>query len=53
MHGTFLNDKQLLSDDPTVINSGDELVFGTMVKRGPETFFACSFRVYYTTAPYK
>ncbi|KAI9048669.1 hypothetical protein LZ554_007500 [Drepanopeziza brunnea f. sp. 'monogermtubi'] len=53
MHGTFLNHKQLLSDDPTVINNGDDLVFGTEVKRGPETFSACSFRVYYITAPYK
>ncbi|KAH6722284.1 hypothetical protein BKA61DRAFT_568823 [Leptodontidium sp. MPI-SDFR-AT-0119] len=53
MHGTYLNDFELPKDTPTVINDGDVVVFGAEVRRGPEVFPACSFRVNYKPVPYK
>lgn len=47
MHGTFLNDVQLPPRNVTVIQDEDEVKFGAEVRRGPETFPACCFRVKY------
>ncbi|KAH8685571.1 hypothetical protein BGZ60DRAFT_395475 [Tricladium varicosporioides] len=53
MHGTCLNGRKLATKEPTVINNGDELVFGAEVRRGPEVFPACAFRVNIDFIPYK
>lgn len=45
MHGTYINNKQLIVREPTQISDGDEITFGAEVKRGVETFPACAFRV--------
>ncbi|KAE8453084.1 hypothetical protein EG329_012271 [Mollisiaceae sp. DMI_Dod_QoI] len=47
MHGTHLNDTELARNVPSTVNNGDTVVFGAEVRRGPETFPACSFRVNY------
>ncbi|KAE8381444.1 hypothetical protein BDV26DRAFT_278825 [Aspergillus bertholletiae] len=38
MHGTWVNGKKLLVGEDTIVRSGDELIFGTEVIRGHETF---------------
>ncbi|KAH6674548.1 hypothetical protein B0J14DRAFT_562661 [Halenospora varia] len=53
MHGTCLNGRKLATKEPTVVNNGDELVFGAEVRRGPEVFPACAFRVNIDFVPYK
>jgi pSer/pThr/pTyr-binding forkhead associated (FHA) protein len=53
MHGTYLNTAELARKQPTVLRDGDNLVFGAEVRRGPETFPACAFRVNYKFFPYK
>jgi pSer/pThr/pTyr-binding forkhead associated (FHA) protein len=53
MHGTYLNTAELARKSPTVLRDGDTLVFGAEVRRGPETFPACAFRVNYEFLPYK
>ncbi|PVH84485.1 SMAD/FHA domain-containing protein [Cadophora sp. DSE1049] len=53
MHGTHLNNFELPRDTPTVITDGDVVVFGAEVRRGPETFPACSFRVNHKIVSYK
>jgi len=53
MHGTYLNDVQLSSKNSTAIGNEDEVKFGAEVRRGPETFPACRFRVNYDFVPYK
>lgn len=53
MHGTYLNTAELARKSPTVLRDGDTLVFGAEVRRGPETFPACAFRVNYKVLPYK
>lgn len=45
MHGTWVNDMELARNVPSTLNNGDIVVFGAEVRRGPETFPACSFRV--------
>lgn len=45
MHGTYLNDFELPRNVPSNLNNGDIVVFGAEVRRGPETFPACSFRI--------
>ncbi|CAG8953134.1 hypothetical protein HYFRA_00003332 [Hymenoscyphus fraxineus] len=52
MHGTFLNDNKLEEMEDAALNKGDILVFGAEVKRGPEVFPACSFKVDLAFAPY-
>lgn len=53
MHGTWLNDIELPKDTPTMINDGDVVVFGAEVRRGPETFPACSFMVNHKIISYR
>lgn len=50
MHGTYLNGVELARHVPSTLNNGDILVFGAEVRRGPETFPACSFRISYEFA---
>lgn len=45
MHGTYLNGVELARHMPSILNNGDIVVFGAEVRRGPETFPACSFLV--------
>lgn len=45
MHGTYLNNIELPRNVPSTLNNGDIVVFGAEVRRGPETFPACSFRI--------
>lgn len=51
MHGTTLNDQELQRQEPRSLNNGDIVKFGAEVRRGPETFPACSFRVEYNILP--
>lgn len=53
MHGTTLNDKRLEQMTEVVLANGDVLVFGAEVRRGPEVFPACSFKVDLAFAPYQ
>ncbi|KUJ12059.1 uncharacterized protein LY89DRAFT_688532 [Mollisia scopiformis] len=45
MHGTYVNGVELARHVPLTLNNGDIVVFGAEVRRGPETFPACSFRI--------
>lgn len=47
MHGTMLNGEALVREEPRSLNNGDEIKFGAEVRRGSETFPACSFKVEY------
>lgn len=47
LHGTRLNNALLRRDEATKLVDGDVLVFGAEVRRGSETFPACSFRINY------
>lgn len=47
MHGTYLNNVELPRNVPSTLNNGDIVVFGAEVRRGPETFPACSFRIHF------
>lgn len=53
MHGTFVNNNKLATREPTSVSDGDEITFGAEVKRGPETFAACSFQVKIDYVPYR
>lgn len=53
MHGTYVNHHQLKTKEARELNYGDTIVFGAEVKRGEETFPACSFKVTYEFSPYK
>lgn len=53
MHGTYLNNSQLLTNELQTLSPNDILVFGAEVKRGDETFPACAFRVNYEIFPAK
>lgn len=53
MHGTLLNGVKLMANTPQQLEDGDVVVFGAEVKRGPETFPACSFQINYEAIPYK
>lgn len=53
MHGTYLNDRRLDKNYPRELIDGDVLVLGAEVKRGVETFPACSFQINYEIRPYE
>ncbi len=53
MHGTYLNNVQLPANTSLQIKDNDELKFGAEVRRGPEIFPACRFRIRYEVLPYK
>jgi len=55
MHGTYLNNVELPRKSPAPLGNNDVVVFGAEVKRGPETFPACRFRVNvnFEPIPYK
>ncbi|KAI0997012.1 hypothetical protein K3495_g11172 [Podosphaera aphanis] len=53
MHGTHVNDSQLISHIPIIVRDGDIIVFGAEVKRGPETYMACKFGVNYEISQYR
>jgi hypothetical protein len=52
MHGTTVNDARLEIKTPRVVNRGDILVFGAEVRRGPETFPPCYFKIDYEFIPW-
>jgi len=47
MHGTQINDEKLPANTPQVVKDGDVLSFGAEVRRGPEVFPPCKFRIDY------
>jgi pSer/pThr/pTyr-binding forkhead associated (FHA) protein len=51
MHGTFVNG-QKLHNGSEVVGNGDTVVFGNEVRRGFESFPACSFKVTYEVTPW-
>jgi len=51
MHGTFVNG-QKLHNGSEVVGNGDTVVFGNEVRRGFESFPACSFKVFYEVTPW-
>lgn len=53
MHGTCVNDRKLDDSEAVRVNDGDILVFGAEVKRGQDTFPACSFLVKLHFTPYQ
>lgn len=53
MHGTLLNNVQLPRREMRAISDGDVVVFGAEVRRGPETFPACAFRINFEFLPCK
>lgn len=53
MHGTTLNDKKIEQMTEVALTNGDIIVFGAEVRRGPEVFPACSFKVDLAFAPYQ
>lgn len=53
MHGTCVNDSKLDDSEVVRVNDGDVLVFGAEVKRGQDTFPACSFLVNLQFIPYQ
>jgi len=53
MHGTYLNNHRLGKDEPRDLADGDILILGAEVKRGIETFPACSFQLNYEISPYE
>lgn len=53
MHGTILNDEELQRKEPRSLTSGDVVKFGAEVRRGSETFPACSFKVEYEFSPHE
>lgn len=53
MHGTVVNDHDLPEQEPRSLNNGDVVKFGAEVRRGSETFPACSFKIEYRLSPYQ
>ena len=53
MHGTYLKNYRLAKDEPRELSDGDVLTLGAEVKRGIETFPACSFKLNYEVRPYE
>ena len=53
MHGTYVNDRRLNKDELKELANGDVLLLGAEVKRGIETFPACSFQLSYDIRPYE
>lgn len=53
MHGTSINNSQLVSYVPTSLCNGDVVIFGTEVKRGTETYPPCKFIVNYEISSQK
>lgn len=53
MHGTYVNSIQLPPDECQVLQNEDMLVFGAEVRRGADTYPACTFQVHYELAPYR
>lgn len=53
MHGTYVNDRRLNKDELKELANGDVLLLGAEVKRGIETFPACSFQLNYDIRPYE
>ncbi|RDL38094.1 uncharacterized protein BP5553_05527 [Venustampulla echinocandica] len=53
MHGTFLNDTKVPTEQPAEVEDGDVIAFGAEVRRGPEIFPACSFQVNIDWSPYR
>ncbi|KAM3074691.1 hypothetical protein ACMFMG_008116 [Clarireedia jacksonii] len=51
MHGTFVNG-QKLHNGSELLGNGDTVVFGNEVRRGFESFPACSFKVFYEVTPW-
>jgi hypothetical protein len=52
MHGTQVNDEKLTPNAPQVVMVGDILSFGAEVRRGPEVFPPCKFRIDYEFTPW-
>jgi len=52
MHGTHVNDEKLPPNTPQVVVVGDILSFGAEVRRGPEVFPPCKFRIDYEVTPW-
>jgi hypothetical protein len=52
MHGTQINDEKLPANTPQVVKVGDVLSFGAEVRRGPEVFPPCKFRIDYEFIPW-
>lgn len=52
MHGTQVNNAKLCPHVPHVVKVGDVLSFGTEVRRGPELFPPCEFRIDYELSPW-
>jgi hypothetical protein len=52
MHGTQINDEKLPANAPQVVKIGDVLSFGAEVRRGPEVFPPCKFRINYEFMPW-
>jgi pSer/pThr/pTyr-binding forkhead associated (FHA) protein len=45
MHGTRLNEVMITPNKHHRLQEGDIIMFGAEVRRGPETFPACKFRI--------
>ena len=52
MHGTQINDEKLPANTSQVVKVGDVLSFGAEVRRGPELFPPCKFRIDYELMPW-
>ncbi len=52
MHGTQVNDEKLFPNTPQLVKVGDILSFGAEVRRGPEVFPPCKFRIEYEFTPW-
>jgi pSer/pThr/pTyr-binding forkhead associated (FHA) protein len=50
-HGTRLNGIKLARKEPKVLTDGDIVTFGAEVRRGSDTFPACSFTITYECFP--
>ncbi|TQS36967.1 hypothetical protein Golomagni_02573 [Golovinomyces magnicellulatus] len=47
MHGTSINNFQLVNNMPVELRNGDLVLFGAEVKRGSETYSPCKFIIHY------
>jgi hypothetical protein len=52
MHGTQVNNTKLVPNVPQAVEVGDVLSFGAEVRRGPELFPPCEFRIDYELVPW-
>ncbi|RKF79321.1 putative fha domain protein [Golovinomyces cichoracearum] len=53
MHGTSINNFQLVNHMPVELRNGDLVLFGTEVKRGSETYLPCKFIIHYEISSYE